>query len=45
MYRQPEAPAWRWLGLAHEHSSWTFGQVIACLRLNGVTPPSYYMPF
>ena len=45
MYRQPEAPAWRWLELAHEHSIWTFGQVIAYLRLNGVTPPPYNMPF
>lgn len=45
MYRQPEAPAWRWLQLAHEHSIWTFGQVIAYLRLNHVTPPPYNMPF
>ena len=45
MYRQPEAPAWRWLELGHEHSIWTFGQVIAYLRLNGVTPPPYNMPF
>lgn len=45
MYRQPEAPAWRWLQLAHEHSIWTFGQVIAYLRLNGVVPPAYSMPF
>ena len=45
MYRQPAAPTWRWLQLAHEHSIWTFGQVIAYLRLNGITPPSYSMPF
>ena len=45
MYRQPDAPAWRWLQLAHEHSIWTFGQLVPYLRLNGVTPPSYNMPF
>ena len=45
MYRQPAAPAWRWVQLAHEHSIWTFGQVITYLRMNHVTPPSYNMPF
>lgn len=45
MYQQPAAPAWRWLQLAHEHSIWTFGQLVPYLRLNGVTPPSYNMPF
>ena len=42
---QPAAPAWRWLQLAHEHSVWTFGQIVPYLRLNGVTPPEYSMPF
>lgn len=40
----PEVPA-RWLELSHEHSVWTLGQVVPYLRLNGVTPPSYQMPF
>ena len=40
----PELPA-RWLQLAHEHAVWTLGQVVPYLRLNGVTPPSYNMPF
>jgi hypothetical protein len=45
MYGQPpELPA-RWLELAHEHSVWTLGQVVPYLRLNGVTPPAYRMPF
>jgi hypothetical protein len=45
LYRLPPEPAWRWLQLAHEHSIWTFGQIVPYLRLNGVTPPSYNMPF
>ena len=45
MYGQPpELPA-RWFDLAHEHSAWTLGQVVPYLRLNGVTPPTYTMPF
>ena len=45
MYGQPpELPA-RWFDLAHEHSVWTLGQVVPYLRLNGVTPPPYQMPF
>ncbi len=40
----PELPA-RWFDLAHEHSMWTLGQVVPYLRLNGVTPPPYQMPF
>jgi uncharacterized damage-inducible protein DinB len=45
MYGQPpELPA-RWLDLAHEHSAWTLGQVVPYLRLNGVTPPTYSIPF
>ncbi len=45
MYGQPEAPATRWLDLSLEHSVWTLGQVVPYLRLNGVTPPAYSMPF
>jgi hypothetical protein len=45
MYRLPPEPAWRWMQLAHEHSVWTFGQIIPYLRLNGVTPPAYSLPF
>lgn len=45
MYRQPAAPTWRWLELSQEHAVWTLGQIVPYLRLNGVTPPSYNMPF
>jgi hypothetical protein len=27
-----------------EHGTWTLGQVVPYLRMNGVTPPSY-LPF
>lgn len=45
MYRQPEQTTMRWLALSLEHSVWTLGQVIPYMRLKGVTPPSYEMPF
>ena len=45
LYGQPPAPAWRWLQLTHEHAVWTFGQMVPYLRLNGVTPPAYSIPF
>ena len=45
MYGQPPEPPARWFDLAHEHSVWTLGQVVPYLRLNGVTPPPYQMPF
>jgi len=45
MYRLPAQLPERWFALAHEHSIWTLGQVVPYLRLNGVTPPSYDMPF
>ncbi len=45
MYKLPPEPAWRWMQLAHEHSVWTFGQIIPYLRLNGVKPPAYSLPF
>jgi hypothetical protein len=34
-----------WLDLSHEHTVWTLGQTVPYLRLNGVTPPEYSIPF
>ena len=45
MYGQPPQPAGRLAALAFEHAVWTLGQVVPYLRLNGVTPPEYKMPF
>jgi uncharacterized damage-inducible protein DinB len=45
MYGQPPQPAARLVQLSFEHSVWTLGQVVPYLRLNGVTPPEYRMPF
>jgi hypothetical protein len=45
MYGQPPQPAARLTVLSYEHSVWTLGQVVPYLRLNGVTPPEYRMPF
>jgi hypothetical protein len=45
MYGQPPQPAARLAALSFEHSVWTLGQVVPYLRLNGVTPPEYRMPF
>jgi uncharacterized damage-inducible protein DinB len=45
MYGQPPQPASRLAALSFEHSVWTLGQVVPYLRLNGVTPPEYKMPF
>lgn len=45
MYGQPPQPAGRLAALAFENSVWTLGQVVPYLRLNGVTPPEYRMPF
>jgi uncharacterized damage-inducible protein DinB len=45
MYGQPPQPAVRLATLAFEHAVWTLGQVVPYLRLNGVTPPEYRMPF
>jgi uncharacterized damage-inducible protein DinB len=45
IYGQPPQPASRLAGLAFEHSVWTLGQLVPYLRLNGVTPPEYKMPF
>jgi uncharacterized damage-inducible protein DinB len=45
MYGQPPQPAGRLAALSFEHSVWPLGQVVPYLRLNGVTPPEYKMPF
>jgi uncharacterized damage-inducible protein DinB len=45
LYGQPPQPAARLAHLAFEHSVWTLGQLVPYLRLNGVTPPEYKMPF
>jgi hypothetical protein len=45
VWKQPEQPTWVWLTLSHEHSVWTLGQTVPYLRLNGVTPPAYSIPF
>ena len=45
MYGQPPQPASRLAALSFEHSVWTLGQLVPYLRLNGVTPPEYKMPF
>ena len=45
MYGQPPQPAARLAQLSFEHSVWTLGQLVPYLRLNGVTPPEYKMPF
>jgi uncharacterized damage-inducible protein DinB len=45
MYGQPPQPAVRLAALSFEHSVWTLGQVVPYLRLNGVEPPAYQMPF
>jgi DinB superfamily len=45
MYGQPPQPAGRLAQLTFEHSVWTLGQLVPYLRLNGVKPPEYKMPF
>jgi uncharacterized damage-inducible protein DinB len=45
IYGQKPQPAIRVAALSFEHSVWTLGQVVPYLRLNGVTPPEYQMPF
>jgi DinB family protein len=45
IYGQPPQPAARLAQLTFEHSVWTLGQLVPYLRLNGVTPPEYKMPF
>jgi hypothetical protein len=45
VWKQPAQQAWVWLELSHEHTVWTLGQTVPYLRLNGVTPPDYSIPF
>lgn len=45
LYGQPPQAAARLAQLAFEHSVWTLGQLVPYLRLNGVKPPEYEMPF
>lgn len=45
IYGQPPQPAGRLVQLSLEHSVWTLGQTVPYLRLNGVKPPEYKMPF
>ena len=45
MYGQPPQPVGRLVTLSLEHSVWTLGQTVPYLRLNGVKPPAYQMPF
>lgn len=45
MYGQPPQAAARLAALSFEHAVWTLGQVVPYLRLNGVKPPEYRMPF
>jgi len=45
MFGQPPQPAARLAALSFEHSVWTLGQLVPYLRLNGITPPEYRMPF
>jgi uncharacterized damage-inducible protein DinB len=45
IYGQPPQPAVRVVTLSLEHSVWTLGQLVPYLRLNGVKPPTYQMPF
>jgi len=45
IYGQPPQAASRLVQLSVEHSVWTLGQTVPYLRLNGVTPPEYKMPF
>jgi len=45
IFGQKPQPAIRLAALSLEHAVWTLGQVVPYLRLNGVTPPEYQMPF
>lgn len=45
LYGQPPQAAGRLASLSFEHAVWTLGQLVPYLRLNGVTPPEYQMPF
>lgn len=41
LFGRAHMPAWRALEAAREHATWTLGQTIPYLRLNGVQPPAY----
>jgi hypothetical protein len=41
LFDRIRVPAWRALEGAREHATWTLGQTVPYLRLNGVEPPSY----
>jgi hypothetical protein len=43
LFGRVRMPAWRALEAAREHATWTLGQTIPYLRLNGVQPPPYPM--
>ncbi len=45
VWKLPAQPVWSWLELSQEHTVWTLGQTVPYLRLNGVTPPDYSIPF
>jgi hypothetical protein len=45
IFGQKPQPAIRLAALSFEHAVWPLGQVVPYLRLNGVTPPEYQMPF
>ena len=41
LFNRIRVPAWRALEGAREHATWTLGQTVPYLRLNGVEPPPY----
>jgi uncharacterized damage-inducible protein DinB len=44
-YENNTQSAARWMEMSREHTVWTLGQTVPYLRLNGVTPPTYKIPF
>lgn len=43
LFGRVRVPGWRAIEIAREHATWTLGQTIPYLRLNGVQPPTYPM--
>jgi hypothetical protein len=41
LFNRIRVPAWRALDGAREHATWTLGQTVPYLRLNGAEPPAY----
>jgi len=41
LFNRIRVPAWRALEGAREHATWTLGQTVPYLRLNGIQPPAY----